>query len=401
MNRRYTLKLYPNAEQEQALLAQCRMVGQLWNAMLELAESRYRHISGQRGVVHRGEGRFVSGRWRPCDKAHLSEFDLGHEITEMLAACPEWRALSTWTPRRVAKSLAAAFDAFFRRAKSGAGSQSGYPKYRGRYKQNWLPHRFASGCRLARREDNPRSWSLYLKGVPGLIHCRGDFPLWIDEVNAKNGTDADIRFRDGTWWLSVGVEIDRPRSGGRDDLEVALGLIDGFARVNGRLVLASEIGHGLPQDRGEVEHLQQLMAKCRRGSEEYARLRMRKSRLEARRARQRKEALHEWTTAIIARASSVTVIKPASVKKATASAKGDEREWGAAVKTKAALNRHVLDQCVFMTAQMLKYKAEEAGIPYYECAHDDLVVGGELVKATKEVRRTRKVVQREKEALHV
>lgn len=186
MNRRYTFKLYPSPRQEMALDFQARMVARLWNAMLEMQEDRWRKVSGQIGVVGSGEGKHgKDGRWRAIEKTCYTEYDLGYQITELLADDPDWRALSTWTPRRVAAHLALAMKAFFSRAKGGAGASSGYPRYRSARRAEWIPHRFASGCKLAR---NGRSWALTLKGIDGPIHARGELP---DEP--EKYTDADLR----------------------------------------------------------------------------------------------------------------------------------------------------------------------------------------------------------------
>src|SRR5688572_26473520 len=113
--RRYTFKLYPSKEQAAALHEQRMMVADIWNALLEMIETiRRRTIqrtvwidsSGRRHVgisIHAPSwlARIDDGTpvYRPAG-VMPTEFDLGYWISEMLAQCPEWRALSTWTPRR-------------------------------------------------------------------------------------------------------------------------------------------------------------------------------------------------------------------------------------------------------------------------------------------------------------
>jgi putative transposase len=356
------------------LQRQCRMVGQLWNAMLEMEERAYSRARGQRGVTHR------PGR------SFLTFFDLTAEITQLRAACPEWSALSVWTAHRVAKALTRAFEAFFRRAKAGAGAQSGYPRYRSWRDQNWLPHRFASGCRL----DHVcgKSWALKLKGVEGAIHVRGKL-----RSAPEKCTDADIREINGVWWLSVGADMgERKRAHGREALTVQIGIIGAFAVVNGARVMAASVRVPAAPD---VAAIQERMAETDRRTPEYRRLRMAKARIEAKVARRRREALHVWTTGLVGRASEIVLVRPKSVSRDTASGRGDAQNWGAAVATKAALNRHVLDQAPAMVAQMFKYKCEEAGIPFRECSHDDLDVGRLVVLNRKAARRVRKTIKEE------
>ena len=226
--RKYQFKLYPKEAQAEALHIQARMCSELWNALLQRQEDTYRRTRGQRGVMH-SEG-----------KAHLSEYDLGYEISALLAEIPEWRALSTWTPRRVAASLAQAFASFFSRAKKGAGAQAGYPRYKALRFADAVPHRFQSGCKLlpaprersddAQNTDSARErqkeWRLALKGVPGVIRARGEFPGDVLDWNY-----ADVIFRDGSWWLIAGVELAPRRSAGTDKITVSFDLIDEFARV--------------------------------------------------------------------------------------------------------------------------------------------------------------------------
>ncbi len=173
--RRYSFKLYPTTEQRIELERQAHMMGDLWNALLQRQEDTYR--------------RFRQGR---APKGHLSFFDMTAEITQLRAECPEWAALSVWSAHRVAKALDQAFQAFFRRAKAGAGGQSGYPRYRPYRMQAWVPHRFASGCKLTadQRPDLKRQlhWNLRLKGVPGNIHAMGRFP-----DTPADWADADLR----------------------------------------------------------------------------------------------------------------------------------------------------------------------------------------------------------------
>jgi putative transposase len=157
----------------------------------------------------------------------------------------------------------------------------------------------------------------------------------------------------------------------------------------------------MPDIEDGLAEVQRAMAGAERGSDAYAALRLRKARIEARAARQRREALHEWTTAIVSQASEIVVARPKSVREATKSGHGDEGNWGASTALKAEFNRAVLDMAPAMVCQMFAYKAAEAGIPYSEEFHDGLDVGNAVVSARKEVRRTRRVIKKEKEITNV
>lgn len=264
--RRYTFKLYPNRAQAEALHEQRMMMADLWNALLqqrecaaegiyrpllecfapplvvegETREQRKERLIRERAAQReRQKAARVAGLAIPVSargKHQDGRISQSWEITQLLLR-PEWRALSTWSPRAVADNLHKAFQAFFRRAKEGAGAQSGYPRFRARRHASTISHRFRSGCTLlphggersdaSKKSGSARNWRVTLKGVPDPIRARGEFPrLPLDK------TDAEIIWRDGCWWLSACVEMEPRRSPGAEKLTVRLDLIDEFALIN-------------------------------------------------------------------------------------------------------------------------------------------------------------------------
>ncbi len=129
----------------------------------------------------------------------------------------------------------------------------------------------------------------------------------------------------------------------------------------------------------------------KRGSIRWRREKARAARLSAREARQRSEALHLWSSRIIAQASALEVTTPV-IKKETASGRGTAQKWGAAVRIKAELNRHILSMAPASAVQMLAYKAEEAGIEFVLVKDEApvIAVGNDLVETTKVARRARR-----------
>ena len=149
----------------------------------------------------------------------------------------------------------------------------------------------------------------------------------------------------------------------------------------------------------KVAALQARRANTKRGSNKYRRLSRQITILQGNAARRRKDALHNWTTALAASVADVTIVAPESIKDATASGSGDEHEWGAAVKTKATLNRAVLDQAPAAAIAMLEYKIAEGGGTAEVVKRKDhkVEIGAAVVKAGKSVRRARRAVKRKKE----
>jgi hypothetical protein len=145
----------------------------------------------------------------------------------------------------------------------------------------------------------------------------------------------------------------------------------------------------LSHEAERVAELQRKMDRCRRGSWRYRALRRRKAVIQARAARRRREMLHLWTTRNVATFGDITVIAPASIKEATKSGRGDERDPGAEVDLKAKINRRALDFAGASAVNMLVYKSAEARIRCDVIRSEDhpLYVGNALVEAAKSVRR--------------
>ena len=273
------------------------------------------------------------------------------------------------------------------------------------------------------------SWRLHMRGVPGAIKARGGFP-----VEPESFKTADIRYYDGAWWFSVCVAMPARREIGTRDLRVELDLIDKFASVtgaNGELITGlsspfSTEGKGEPNgarqeasrargDEGYAFVLNQAPETASRapaddGSERDRRFKRfscrwrrenaRIARMKAREARQRREALHRWTTKIARLARAVEIITPP--KRALRTGRGNKAFPGAEVATIAALNRHVTAQAPASAVQMLEYKLAEAGAVCVTTAREDhkIGVGKDLRAAAISHRRAKRAVK-QKEKRHV
>jgi hypothetical protein len=247
-----------------------------------------------------------------------------------------------------------------------------------------------------------RSWHLTLKGIEGNIFARGLVPVGdLAERRPEPGEirwlEGDILWRHGKWWLSAAIEIARPRNSGRAPVSVRFTLIDEFAVVDQigetpeGLVRAAILADGL--DRLKAERDQRWPRRQPRDPASEAEFRAAQNaimRLSARIARIRADTLHVWSAGIIARANRLTVIMPNL--NVLRSAKGTARNWGAAVGTVAAFNRHILGQAPAMACSMLQYKAAEAGIECTVAEDPDsaIEVGQTLAAETKELRRERR-----------
>lgn len=200
--RRYTFKLYPNAAQQASLERQCQLHAWLWNAALQERIDCYR----------------LTGK-------SLNYYDQAKHVKTVRADDPEYAALSADSLALTLKRLDLAFQAFFRRAKAGAGAESGFPRYRAADRYDTIPFRDApKGWRLTAKGG--LNWTIYAKGTPGEVRARGKFPAEPEALR-----DMTIVRRDGAWWMSVVVRIAPRRTAGVEVLRVSFDLIDEFARV--------------------------------------------------------------------------------------------------------------------------------------------------------------------------
>ena len=451
--RRYTFKLYPNRAQEAALERRRQLHSALYNGLIQQRIEAWQR--GQWTLAHASAPRAKRGRT-------LTAFDQGKEVTALRAADPEYAALSRGEMEQTVKRVDLAFQAFFRRAKQGAGASAGFPRFK-RCDGFGMREMSHGGWRFA---DN----RLTVRGIPGRIKARGKFPAAPEEIRT-----CDLTLIGGVWWLSVVVVLPARMCAEASHCgEVAFDLIDAFARVrrtdgpygagpketvftaaDGRIILSEQgacatsgadtpqaggerglaggnhgplrgadtpqaggergssrgrrgcrAGADTPQAGGErgherggfdkIEALQRRMARCRRGSHKYRALRRQKARLQARQARQRREAMHAWTTMLVRRFAELQVRSP-KIKETTATGRGDERDWGANVETKAAMNRRVLSQAPAAAIQMLQYKMAERGGAFavIEDIAPKAAVGRDLVESGKVLRKARRIVKKE------
>jgi hypothetical protein len=438
--KRYTFKLRPNKLQAAALDNMRRLHGTFYNAALQERTDAYR----------------LAGKT-------LTHFDQCKSIKIVRADDPAYEAISADSMSFTLKRLDMAFQAFFRRAKAGAGFQSGFPRYKRGEDYPGFTHRPGQGWRFDVR-PGARSGRTTFKGVPGAVKWRGEFPSF--PYSIKTG---DVMLRGGTWWLSVVAEMPpRMRSDANYAGEVSFDLVDSFARVsrvdsghpagpeeavfavaNGRitpivptgyqeapaaavrtgdgggaivvLAVATEPAAAVRTGDGGGRRAVPFSARTpaaavrteggsgnealnvlrpaapvqtqggiKRGSCRYRAMRRRQARKAARKARQRREALHVWTTNLARQFVSLKIVSP-PLPETTKSGRGNEHQHGAEVALKAMLNRRVLDQAPGAAIAMLKYKiAERGGTTEIIIDAGPATIGNDIVAARKAARKLKR-----------
>jgi hypothetical protein len=425
--RRYTFKLYPNKAQTAALDSMRRLHCTLYNAALQERIDAYR----------------LAGKT-------LTFFDQSKAIKIIRSDDPAYADLGFDSLALTLRRLDMAYAAFFRRARAGAGHQSGFPRYQRGDDYAGFTFRSQKGWNFDFR-PNARSGRTRFKGVPGAVSWRGKFPAF--PYGIKTG---DVMLRAGTWWLSVVADMpERMARSGELTGEIEFDLVDSFAHVrcaNGGLAAGPEetvyaaegritsvfavvprgrldFDRGVftdpkrdPLDHSETDGAQGVrprlrnlreplnpsettgtqgegvqrsqqrkMSKARRGSCRWRAAKRAHARQEAKRARQRREALHAWTTDLARRFANLTIISP-TITAITASGAGDKHRWGAAVDLKANFNRRVLDMAPATAIAMLQYKiAERSGTVTVRVPTEAKAdVGNLIVAATKANRKLKR-----------
>ncbi|MGH7249618.1 MAG: RNA-guided endonuclease InsQ/TnpB family protein, partial [Minisyncoccia bacterium] len=166
----------------------------------------------------------------------------------------------------------------------------------------------------------------------------------------------EIQHKAGKWYASITLECAPARSSGKDAVGIDWGL-ETFATIAKHDGQNSSIKNPrfIKKQLKSLKVKQRLLCRKKRGSNNRKRAKTAVAKLHAKVANSRKEFLHQ-TTAKIVKTSALIAVEQLNVK-------GMSAEGGA---YKKGLNREILSAAPGMFHQMLKYKAEEAGIEWIE-----------------------------------
>ena len=329
--RKVTYRLYPRPKQALALSALLHSHQQLYNAALE------ERISA----------------WSKAKKS-ITYADQCKSLTVLRTDLPEWQSANCSSQQMTLRRLDKAFSAFFRRVKAGQGP--GFPRFKSlarfpgfSFKTHGDGWRFTEGERW-------KHGTLRLSGI-GHIACRGQ---------ARQGgrvCASDILHRDGEWFLSLTLEIQKVERVRTGDAAIALDwgvetLLSGVRHDGTRYDVANPRWYQTDKDR--VNALQQCLSRKKRGSERRKKAVRALASARAQQARRRLDFLHKETSKL-AREHALVAMEELTVKNMTASAKGTVEEPGNHVAQKAGLNREILDTAPARLMQLMRYKVLDTG----------------------------------------
>jgi putative transposase len=252
-----------------------------------------------------------------------------------------------------------AFKGFFRRLKAG-NENPGFPRFKSLHRfRGWGYKAHGDGWKLHLREK--KHGAVYLADV-GIVKIRG-------KARNLNGIpkSAEIIYKNGEWFLSVSMEYEIiQRASGTKAMGMDWGVEYYLSTIdhNGKITQV-ENPRFLKMSQELLTSLQRDLALCKKGTHTWKKLKLQIAKLHQKIARQRLDYTHKETSKLI-RESALLATEKLSAKKMTASAKGSIEKPGKNVKQKSGLNREILNTAPAMTLQLLRYKAEEAGIDYVE-----------------------------------
>ncbi len=270
------------------------------------------------------------------------------ELTMLRRENADYEVLNAQSCQVTLKRLDLAFRAFFSRVKIKA-KKAGFPRFKSLDRYSGFGYKtHGDGWKLIAGEKGKHG-SLRLSGV-GIVKIRG---------RAKHvGTPKtlEIMHKQGVWYASVTIACSPARESGKDAVGIDWGL-ETFATVakHDQSVTGIKNPRFLRKRLGELRIIQRSLCRKMRGSNNRKRAKAIVAKLHRHVANSRKEFLHQ-TTAQIVKSSALIGVEQLNVQ-------GMSSEGGS---HKKGLNREIMSAAPGMFHQMLKYKAEEAGVEWIE-----------------------------------
>ena len=321
--RKITYRIYPSKKQNQKMLGVLRGHQQLYNAALEERISAYKKC----GIS-------------------LSYYDQCKSLTQVRQEIPEQKALNSASQQVTLNRLHLAFQNFFTRVKQNK-AKAGFPRFKSfdRY-PGWGYKVHGSGWFLEVGEKH----GILKLGEIGYIKIRGK------ARNIGTPKTMEILHKQNKWYASVTVECIPKRKGGTKAIGIDWGL-ETYATIANHDDTYRKIANPrfLRKKLKELKQKQKKLSKKKLRSTNRKKARIKVAALHAKVANQRKDFLHQ-TTAGLVKESALIAIEKLSTKNMSSN--------GGAYKK--GLNREILSAAPGAFHQMLKCKAEEAGIELIE-----------------------------------
>lgn len=324
MRKSFKYRLYPTPKQVLVLEEQLRSCGNVYNAALEERIYAYQ-----------------------ARKKSISVYDQMAELPELKVAFPELKLVNSQVLQNVLKRLDRAYQAFFRRVKSGEAP--GFPRFKNRDRYRSLEYS-QTGYRLLEKK-------LKLANV-GEVKVKLSRPI---EGEVKTLTVS--RNSCGHWYASFSCDL------GSDPVPARPVVAEAGVDLGLEKFLTLSDGSMVPNPsffRRSAETLkrrqQELATKPKQKptkNRSRARLLVAKA---CEKVRNQRQDFHFKLANYLVRTYDRLVVEDLSVANMSRSARGTPESPGSHVAQKAGLNKSILDASWASFLEILSFKAENAGV---------------------------------------
>jgi putative transposase len=280
--------------------------------------------------------------------------DQQNVLPEIKKFRPELVPLGSHALQETVRRVDRAFQAFFRRIKTG--EKPGFPRFKSRNRFDSFTYPDPAGWKVL--EQKKRRGKLRI-GNLGKVRMRGQARIAMDCGEARTLT---VRRKNGKWYATISVRYEDRELRRNPALEGSEVGLDAGCRAlvhtsDGRAV---ENPRQLSAEMANLRKAQRALSRKKRGSGNRRKARAKVSRIHERVVRRRRDFLHKLSTELVSEYSFI-VVEDLKLRNMSRSARGTVEQPGRNVRQKAGLNRSILDASVGRLYQMVAYKAEEAG----------------------------------------
>ena len=296
------------------------------------------------------------GYYRKTGKP-ISKYDQQKSLTQCRKEIPEMRALPVKLQRGTLKRLDEAFDGFFRRVEKR--EKAGFPRFRGRGWYDTLEWEEFNGITF----DGRRIRSTAFKENPKNRKDTGSIRVRVHRKLKGKIKTVKITRDGGGWYVCFTAEVET----GAAPEQAACRPVGVDAGLNSLATLST--GEKIPNARvakkaeKELRRRQRHLSRCKKGSNGRRRARERVARLHRKVRKIRNTYLHQVSADMVKRHDLIAV-EDLNTKGMMKSAKGSAEKPGKNVRAKAGLNKSIADASWGILFNMMKYKAERAGIHF-------------------------------------